>query len=159
MKKIAFFIFAFSSFCPAFAETGNIESLSQGTYQITTNDFGDSKYSVISTKLTGITLKSEVSFIKAGLLSVSECSGASVSDSKGSKVDGNCLVTDSDGHKYRVNFSRSNTIGGSNPGTQNWVGLTGKYVGVTATCTYENKSQVLNSVIYGSNLVKCNVTK
>ena len=38
-------------------------------------------------------------------------------------------------------------------------GLTGKYVGASGKCTYENKSQVMNGVVYGINPVKCNVTK
>jgi hypothetical protein len=159
MKKIALLsLCCFFSFS-AFAETGSLETISSGTYQITTNDFGDSKSSVIVTKLAGIVTKSDLSFIKAGALIVSECGGASTSDSKGSKVEGTCLSTDADGDKYKINFSRSNTIGGSNPGTQTWVGLTGKYVGMTATCTYENKSQVISAVVYGSNLNKCTVTK
>ena len=156
--KLCFLLIVFAS-ALAHAESGTVESVSGGTYQMTTNDFGDSKFTVLSTKLSGLILKSEVSFMKQGTTFVAECAGSSTTDSKGNKVDGTCLVTDSEGDKYKLFFTRSNVVGGSNPGQQNWVGLTGKYIGATAHCTYENKSQVLNSVVYGINPVKCVVTK
>jgi hypothetical protein len=159
MKKVfsLLLIAFFSAF--AHAETGTVESISGGFYQLTTNDFGDSKYTVLVTKLAGTNLKSDVSFIKQGTSFVAECAGSSITDTKGNKVDGTCLVTDSDGDKYKLNFSRSNAIGGNNPGVQSWVGMTGKYVGATGNCTYENKSQVLNGVVYATNAVKCSVSK
>jgi hypothetical protein len=143
----------------AHAETGTVEKLDMGTYSITTNDFGNGKYTVITVKIPGVVSKSDISLFKPGSTIISECLGSSTSDSSGTKAEGTCLSTDADGDKYKVNFSRTNSTGGTNPGTQNWVGLTGKYVGMTASCTYENKSQVLNSVVYGFNNTKCNVTK
>ena len=113
MKKIALLsLCCFFSFS-AFAETGSLETISSGTYQITTNDFGDSKSSVIVTKLAGIVTKSDLSFIKTGALIVSECGGASTSDSKGSKVEGTCLSTDADGDKYKIKDRKSTRLNSS----------------------------------------------
>jgi len=159
MRILSLFVVAMCVPLSASAESGYVESVSAGTYQITTNDFGDSRYTVITTKVAGITVKSDVSFMKVGGTSISECAASSIADSKGSKVEGTCLTTDSDGDKYKIILSRTNVIGGNNPGTQSWFGLTGKYVGMTGTCTYENRSQVLNGVIYGMNISKCNLTR
>ncbi|MFM7698298.1 MAG: hypothetical protein ACKO5X_06650 [Limnohabitans sp.] len=159
MKNIAFCLFFCGLAMAANAETGQVESISGGTYQITANDFGDTRNSVFTTKLAGVVLKSDVSFQKQGSTFIAECGGVSTTDSKGSRAEGTCLVTDSDGDKYKLSFLRANVIGGNNPGTQEWTGLTGKYVGASGKCTYENKSQVLNSVVYGINPVKCNVSK
>lgn len=138
------------------AESGTVESISGGPYQLTTNDFGDSKHTVFTIKLIGTTLKSDVSFIRAGSTFIAECAGSSASDSKGSKVEGTCLVTDADGDKYKLNFSRANSGGG---GIQTWVGMTGKYVGAKGDCTYEHRPQVHNGTVYGINPSKCAVTK
>ena len=100
MRHVFIFFFAMFSALTAQAESGNVESISGGPYQITTNDFGDSKYSVFTIKLIGTTLKSDVSFIKAGSTFIAECSGVSTADSKGPKAEGTCLVTDADGDKY-----------------------------------------------------------
>lgn len=159
MKKILVCLVTTLGIFSAYAETGTIESLSTGTYVNTTNDFGSSKYTVITVKLAGVITKSEVSMFKSGSTSVSECLGSSTSDSTGSKVEGTCLSTDADGDKYKIVFTRTNSAGGTNPGTQSWVGLSGKYVGMTAACTYENKTQTQNATLYGYNSVKCKVTK
>ena len=123
----------------AHAETGTVGKLDMGTYSITTNDFGNGKYTVITVKIPGVVSKSDISLFKPGSTIISECLGSSTSDSSGTKAEGTCLATDADGDKYKINFSRTNSTGCTNPGTQNWVGLTGKYVGMTASCTYENK--------------------
>ena len=47
MKKVALLSLTFICSFSALAETGSLETISSGTYQITTNDFGDSKSSVI----------------------------------------------------------------------------------------------------------------
>jgi len=159
MRQLFVLVFTLFTALTVRAESGSVESISAGFYQITTNDFGDSKYSVFTTKLMGSYLKSEVSFIKVGLTFVSECNGVSTTDGKVPKAEGTCLVVDADGDKFKLNFSRTNTSGSSSSGVQNWVGMTGKYVGVKGTCNYENKSQVYNGSVYGVNPVKCNVTK
>ena len=114
---------------------------------------------IFTVKLAGMVLKSDVSFMKQGKTFVAECAGSTTSDSQGNKVEGTCLVTDFEGDKYKLMFNRSNKLGAANPGVQNWVGMTGKYIGASAKCTYENNSQVLNGVVYAANPVKCSVTK
>ena len=156
MRRVFIFFFAMFSALTAQAESGTVESISGGPYQITTNDFGDSKYSVFTIKLIGTTLKSDVSFIKAGSTFIAECSGVSTADSKGPKAEGTCLVTDADGDKYKLSFSRNNS---SNGGVQNWVGLSGKFVGASGNCTYEHRPQAHNGVVYGINPSKCSVKK
>jgi len=140
----------------AFAESGTVESISGGPYQVTTNDFGDSKHTVFTIKLVGTTLKSDVSFIKVGSTFIAECAGSSTADGRGSKVEGTCLVTDGEGDKYKLKFSRANSGTG---GVQNWEGMTGKYVGVKGDCTYEHRPQAHNGTVYGINPAKCLVTK
>ncbi len=156
MRQVVIFFFAICTTLTARAESGAVESISGGLYQVTTNDFGDSKYSVFTIKLIGTTLKSDVSFIKVGSTFIAECTGVSTTDSKGPKVEGTCLVTDADGDKYKLNFARNNS---SNGGVQNWVGLSGKFVGATGNCTYEHRPQVHNGAVYGINPSKCSVTK
>ena len=159
MKKILIIALAVFTVMLAHAESGTTEAFATAPIHVVTNDFGDHKYTIINIKQGGIILKSDVSWVKAGSTFVAECIGVSTSDSKGSQLDGTCLNTDADGDKYKSTFSRTNNQGQMNPGTQIYTGLTGKYLGVTGTCTYENKSQTLNSVPYGFNTVKCDVSK
>jgi hypothetical protein len=140
----------------AFAESGTVESISGGPYQVTTNDFGDSKHTVFTIKLVGTTLKSDVSFIKVGSTFIAECAGSSTADGRGSKVEGTCLVTDGEGDKYKLKFSRAKSGTG---GVQTWEGMTGKYVGAKGDCTYEHRPQAHNGTVYGINPAKCMVTK
>jgi len=60
------------------AETGTVENLSMGTYSTTTNDFGNGKYTVITVKLAGVVLKSDISLFKPGSTIISECLGSSI---------------------------------------------------------------------------------
>jgi hypothetical protein len=159
MKKILIIALAVFTAMLAHAESGTTEAFATAPINMVTNDFGDHKYTIINIKQGGIILKSDLPWIKAGSTFVSECIGVSTSDNKGSQLDGTCLNTDSDGDKYKNTFSRTNNSGQMNPGTQIYTGLTGKYRGVTGTCTYENKAQILNSVVYGFNTVKCDVSK
>jgi hypothetical protein len=159
MRKILAIAITLFSFSFAFAESGVYEFLGSGPYTFTGNDLGKSKYSVLSVKLATMTLKSDVSFFKVGSTAVSECVGVLTSDSKGNGVDGTCLVTDTDGDKFGLHFQRANNTGQVNPGTETLEGISGKYVGMTGNCTYENKSQTLNGVFYGFNSSKCTVSK
>ena len=61
MRQVVIFFFAICTTLTVQAESGTVESISGGPYQVTTNDFGDSKYSVFTIKLIGTTLKSDVS--------------------------------------------------------------------------------------------------
>jgi len=64
MKKIILTAFVACTVGFAFAESGTYEGISSGTVSITTNDFGDNKYSINNTIYTHRILKSTVSFFK-----------------------------------------------------------------------------------------------
>ena len=143
----------------AFAESGTYESIAGGTVSVTTNDFGNNKYSISNTSYTGRIVKSTVSYYKVGSINVSQCLGiGTVENSKSANI-GTCLSTDSDGDKSRFNFVRTEITPQGFNGTTEIVGLTGKYENVKGTCTYEAVRLVLNSTIHLSNHVKCSVSK
>ena len=159
MKKIILTAFVACTVGLAFAESGTYEGISGGTVSVTTNDFGDNKYSISNTSYTGRILKSTVSFYKVGSINVSQCLGVATVENSKSAGNGTCLSTDSDGDKSRLNFVRGESTPQGFNGTVEIVGLTGKYENVKGTCTYEAVRLVLNSTIHLSNHVKCSVSK
>lgn len=159
MKKILATAIACLSIASVYAESGTFEMQTSGIYNFTTNDFGDSKYTTMSIKITGSVMKSDVSFLKVAALIGADCLGVGIIDSKGTSFSGSCMSIDADGDKFRINFARSNAPGQVNPGTQELIGLTGKFVGMTGKCTYENKQIAVNGVIHAFNLQKCTVFK
>ena len=83
MKKIILTAFVACTVGLAFAESGTYEGISGGTVSVTTNDFGDNKYSISNTSYTGRIVKSTVSYFKVGSISVLQCLGvATVENSK-----------------------------------------------------------------------------
>ena len=66
MKKLILTAFVACSMGLAYAESGTYESLSSGTVSVTTNDFGNNKYSITNTSYTSRILNSTVSFYKVG---------------------------------------------------------------------------------------------
>ena len=159
MKKIILTVIAACSVGLAFAESGTYEGLSSGTTSVTTNDFGNNKYSISNTSYTGRILKSTVSYFKVGSISVLQCLGVATVENSKSASNGTCLSTDSDGDKLRANFVRDEITPQGFNGTLEIVGLTGKYENVKCTCTYVAVRQVLNSTIHLSNQTKCSVSK
>ena len=159
MKKLFLTAFIACTVGLAFAESGTYEGISSGTLSVTTNDFGNNKYSITNTSYTSRILNSTVSFYKVGAISVMQCLG--VSTVENSKIDGSgtCLSTDSDGDKSRVNFVRTESTPQGFNGTLEIVGLTGKFEKVKGTCTIDVVRHVLNSTIHLSNHVKCSVSK
>jgi hypothetical protein len=143
----------------AFAESGTYEGISGGTVSMTTNDFGNNKYSISNTTFTNRVVNSTVSFYKVGAISVSQCIGIATVENSKSAGNGTCLSTDPDGDKFRSNFVRTEITPQGFNGTTEIVGLTGKYENVKGTCTYEAVRLVLNSTIHLSNHVKCSVSK
>ena len=93
----------------AFAESGTYEGISSGTLSVTTNDFGNNKYSITNTSYTSRILNSTVSFYKVGAISVMQCLGVATVENSKIEGSGTCLSTDSDGDKVRVNFVRGET--------------------------------------------------
>ena len=159
MKKLILTAFVACSVGLSFAESGTYEGISSGTLSVTTNDFGNNKYSITNTIYTSRILKSTVSFYKVGAISVLQCLGVATVENSKSAGNGTCLSTDSDGDKSRVNFVRGETTPQGFNGTTKVVGLTGKYENVKGTCTFVNVRQTLNSTIHLSTITKCSVTK
>jgi hypothetical protein len=143
----------------AFAESGTYEGISGGTVSVTTNDFGDNKYSISNTSYTGRIVKSTVSYYKVGSINVTQCLGIATVENSKSAGNGSCLNTDSDGDKYRGNFVRGESTPQGFNGTVEIVGLTGKFENVKGTCTFDVVRQVLNSTTHLSNHLKCSVSK
>ena len=159
MKKLILTAFVACSMGLVYAESGTYEGLSSGTTSVTTNDFGNNKYSISNTSYTGRILKSTVSFYKVGAISVLQCLGVATVENSKNEGSGTCLSTDSDGDKSRVNFVRDEITPQGFNGTLEIVGLTGKFEKVKGKCTYVVVRQVLNSTIHLSNQSKCSVSK
>ena len=159
MKKIILTAFVTCTVGFAFAESGTYESTAGGIVSVTTNDFGNNKYSISNTSYTNRILKSTVSYFKVGSISVLQCLGISTVENSKSASNGTCLSTDSDGDKLRANFIRDVITPQGFNGTIEIVGLTGKFENVKGTCTYVAVRQVLNSTIHLSNQTKCSVSK
>ena len=159
MKKLILTVIAAFSVGLAFAESGTYEGISSGTLSVTTNDFGNNKYSITNTSYTSRILNSTVSFYKVGAISVMQCLGVATVENSKNEGSGTCLSTDSDGDKSRVNFVRTESTPQGFNGTLEIVGLTGKFENVKGTCTFDVVRHVLNSTIHLSNHVKCSVSK
>jgi len=159
MKKLILTAFVACTVGLAFAESGTYESIAGGTTSVTTNDFGNNKYSITNTIYTSRILNSTVSFYKVGAISVMQCLGVTTVENSKSANNGTCLSTDSDGDKVRVNFVRGESTPQGFNGTTEVVGLTGKYENVKGTCTFVNVRQTLNSTIHLSTMTKCSASK
>ena len=159
MKKLILTAFVACTVGLAFAESGTYESMAGGITSVTTNDFGNNKYSITNTSYTGRIVKSTVSYYKVGSINVTQCLGIATVENSKSAGNGTCLITDSDGDKSRSNFVRTEITPQGFNGTTEIVGLTGKYENVKGTCTYAAVRQVLNSTIHISNQTKCSVSK
>jgi hypothetical protein len=159
MKKLFLTAFIACTVGLAFAESGTYEGISSGTLSVTTNDFGNNKYSITNTSYTSRILNSTVSFYKVGSINVTQCLGVATVENSKSAGNGTCLSTDSVGDKSRINFVRGETTPQGFNGTLEIVGLTGKFENVKGTCTFVNVRQTLNSTIHLSTITKCSVTK
>ena len=159
MKKIILTVIAVCSVGLACAESGTYETVSAGIASITTNDFGDSKYSITNTSYTSRVINSTVSFYKVGAISVSQCLGIITVENSKTNGNGACSSSDSDGDKLRLNYVRGDSTPQGFIGTVEIVGLTGKFENVKGTCTFDVVRHVLNSMIHLSNHVKCSVSK
>lgn len=159
MKKMILTAFVACTVGLAFAESGTYESMAGGITSVTTNDFGNNKYSISNAIYTSRILNSTVSFYKVGAISVMQCLGIGTVENSKIEGSGTCLSTDSDGDKVRVNFVRGESTPQGFNGTTEVVGLTGKYENVKGTCTFVNVRQTLNSTIHLSTITKCSVTK
>ena len=159
MKKIILTAFVACTVGFAFAESGTYESTAGGIVSVTTNDFGNNKYSISNTSYTGRIVKSTVSYYKVGSINATQCLGIATVENSQSVSNGTCLSTDSDGDKSSINFVRGESTPQGYNGTLEIVGLTGKFENVKGTCTFVNVRQTLNSTIHLSTATKCSVSK
>jgi len=157
MKKIILTAFVACTVGLAFAESGTYEIVSGGIASITTNDFGDSKYSISNTSYTSRVINSTVSFYKVGAISVSQCLGVATVENSNTSGNGTCTGSDSDGDKWRLNYVRGDSTPQSVTGSAEMIGLTGKYVNAKGSCTYDQRRLIKDGVIHLATLVKCSV--
>ena len=75
MKKILTAVVCLISVASAVAESGQFEAVSGGIVTATTNDYGNSKYSITNVTYSTLVTKSNVSFLPVSAIGVSQCLG------------------------------------------------------------------------------------
>ncbi len=121
------------------AASGNLDTTSTGLLNRTEIKLGENSYSSVNFKLIIVVNKSSFSLIKTGDILTASCVGLNKNVNGDSLVEGNCLIKDSAGDTYASTYERKGKMGDPGTGTQNVKGLTGKFVGMTGTCTYDAK--------------------
>lgn len=159
MKKTFAAIFCLISVTSAFAESGQFEVLSGGSVSVVSNDFGSSNFSITNVRYTNRVISSNLSFFGVGTINTSQCLGTLSSENSKTTGGGTCLGTDTDGDKWRLNYTRTDSTGQTVFGVAELIGLTGKFANAKGTCNYEQKRLVLDGIINVSTLLKCSVTK
>ena len=157
MKKILTAIVCLISVASALAESGQFETVSGGIVTATTNDYGNSKYSITNVTYSTLVIKSNVSFLPVGDISVSQCLGTITIENSMTSGVGTCTASDSDGDKWRLNYVRGGTTPQSVTGTAEMIGLTGKYANAKGSCTFDQRRLVKDGVIHITSLLKCSV--
>ena len=92
MKKILTAIVCLISVASAVAESGQFESTSGGIVTTTTNDYGNSKYSITNVIYSNRVINSNVSFLPVGTMSVSQCLGIVTVENSVISGSGACMV-------------------------------------------------------------------
>ena len=159
MKKILTAIVCLISVASAVAESGQFENLSGGIVTTTTNDYGNSKYSITNVTYSSRVTSSNVSFVPVGTMSVSQCLGILTVENSMTSGSGACMATDTDGDKWRLNYVRGDSTPQSVTGTADYIGLSGKFANVKGPCTYEQKRLVKDGVVHLTTILKCSVSK
>jgi len=159
MKKILTAIVCLISVASAVAESGQFEAVSGGVVTTTTNDYGNSKYSITNVTYSTLVIKSNVSFLPVGAMGVSQCLGTVTVENSNASGGGSCLASDTDGDKWRLNYVRGNSTPQLLTGTAEFIGLTGKLANVKGPCNYEQKRLVKDGLVHVTSLLKCSVSK
>ncbi len=137
-----------------FAASGETETVSTGLLNRTEVKMGDDSYSAANFKLTVVVNQSSMDLFKAGDVLVGSCVGSNQTVQGASAVEGNCVIKDRAGDAYATTYSRKGTMGNPGQGTQQVRGLTGKYIGMTGSCTYDAK-YAQNDGTYVVSFAKC----
>jgi hypothetical protein len=159
MKKILTAIVCLISVASAVAESGQFEAVSGGIVTATTNDYGNSKYSITNVTYSTLVTKSNVSFLPVSAIGVSQCLGTITIENSMTSGSGGCMSSDTDGDKWRLNYVRGNSTPQSLTGTAEFIGLTGKFANVKGPCDYEQKRLVKDGAVHVTSLLKCSVSK
>jgi hypothetical protein len=123
----------------SWAASGNLESTSTGLLNRTEIKLGENSYSAVNFKLIVVVNKSNFSLIKTGDVLTASCVGMNKNVNGNTLVEGNCLLKDSAGDTYASTYERKGKMGEPGTGTQTITGLSGKFVGMSGTCTYDAK--------------------
>ncbi len=142
----------------AFAESGETETVATGQLHRTEIKVGDDSYGSVNFKLIVVVNHSSMSLFKAGDVLVASCVGSNQRVQGESLVEGNCVMKDADGDTYTSTYSRTGTMGSPGQGTQQVRGLTGKFDGMTGSCTYDAK-YAQNDGVYVISFAKCEYEK
>lgn len=155
MKKIlAASVMSAALVSPAMASSGETETVSTGLLNHVTVKSGDDSYAVNHFKLVSVVERSTHELFKAGDIMSLNCVGTNYLVDKESVVDGHCVVKDAAGDTYAATYHRKGVMGQQGAGTQTIRGLTGKFAGLSGTCTYEAK-YAQNDGIYIASFAKC----
>lgn len=138
----------------AMAAPGETESVSTGQLNRAEIKMGEDTYSVVNFKLLMVVNKSTHQSFKAGDVITINCVGINNTLNKESTVDGNCVAKDSAGDSFATTFKRKGVLGQPGAGSQTVKGLTGKFAGMTGTCTYEAK-YAQNDGVFIALFAKC----
>ncbi len=136
------------------AASGAVELTSTGQLNRTELKLGDDSYSAVNFKLITVVNKSNFGLLKNGDVLTANCVGTNRNVNGNSLVEGNCLLKDASGDTYSTTYERKGTMGNPGTGTQSIKGLTGKFVGMSGTCTYEAK-YAQNDGIYVVSFANC----
>ena len=123
----------------SWAASGNVESTSTGLLNRAEIKIGEDSYSAVNFKLIVVINKSDFSLFKSGDVLSANCVGINKNVNGNSSVEGNCLLKDASGDTYATTYERKGTMGNPGTGTQNIKGLTGKFIGMSGSCTYDVK--------------------
>jgi hypothetical protein len=137
-----------------FAAGGDTESVSTGQLNRVEIKMGEDSYSVVNFKLVMVINKSTHELFKTGDVIAVSCVGINNAVNKESIVDGNCVAKDSAGDTFSTTFKRKGLLGQPGAGAQIVRGLTGKYVGLSGTCSYDAK-YAQNDGVFIASFAKC----
>jgi len=137
-----------------FAAPGDVEGVSTGQLNRVEVKAGEDSYSAVNFKLVMVINKSTHELFKVGDIFGLSCVGTNNTVNKESIVEGNCLAKDNSGDTFATTFKRKGQFGQTGTGTQTVRGLTGKYVGLVGTCTYDAK-YTQNDGVFIASFGKC----
>jgi hypothetical protein len=137
-NKLVYFLLFFMC-SSSWAASGNVESISTGLINRVDVKVGENSYSAVNFKLVVIINQSSFSLLKSGDVLSANCVGINKNVNGDSIVEGNCLLKDANGDTYATTYERKGTMGNPGTGTQTVKGLTGKFIGMSGSCTYDAK--------------------